>query len=339
MTLLEERFNCKEREYLTKEAALDYLGMLISMDEDAVYLSMEKYIDNACEILNITDGKTRDTPITKPIIAEESTPLTPDQIKTFLTGNGMLGWLAQTVRADVAYTYSRIAQHSAKPTQAAMDAVIHAFRYLSGTRDLALVAPINPQSRDIMDFHLPPPDPETAWRFFTDADHAGNAETQNDRRSQNGCISLLNGFPTLWESKASSVCFASPLIGEAHADMSSTAVEVYSAGNATMTFMGHGYVASEMRVPFPIPFTLEIDNTAAIIFANGTAAKSKLKHIDTRQSWVKTLRNRNILKVAHVPSAHNLADLFTKILPKATFTQLRDQIFKPLPSKMRAQHK
>jgi len=106
-----------------------------------------------------------------------------------------------------------------------------------------------------------------------------------------------------------------------------------------MTFMGHGYVASEMRVPFPIPFTLEIDNTAAIIFANGTAAKSKLKHIDTRQSWVKTLRNRNILKVAHVPSAHNLADLFTKILPKATFTQLRDQIFKPLPSKMRAQHK
>ena len=36
-----------------------------------------------------------------------------------------------------------------------------------------------------------------------------------------------------WSSKASSVCFATPLIGEAHADVSSGAVEIYGAGNAT----------------------------------------------------------------------------------------------------------
>ena len=41
-------------------------------------------------------------------------------------------------------------------------------------------------------------------------------------------------------SKTSSVAFASPRIGEAHAhaDMSSAAVEIFSVGNATLDVMG-----------------------------------------------------------------------------------------------------
>ena len=45
---------------------------------------------------------------------------------------------------------------------------------------------------------------------------------------------------------------------------------------------------------FPYPFTLEVDNETARIFANATAQRSKLKHIDCRQEWVKTLRNKNV---------------------------------------------
>ena len=47
------------------------------------------------------------------------------------------------------------------------------------------------------------------------------------------------------------------------------------------------------------------------------------------------MQDRNILNVVHVPSENNLADLFTKILPKATFIRLRDQLMHRLPSKMR----
>ena len=73
-------------------------------------------------------------------------------------------------------------------------------------------------------------------------------------------------------SKASSVAFASPLIGEAHADMSSAAV-----GNATLDIMAVSYVVEEMGMTFPIPFTLEMDNDAARIFCLGSAHKTKLK--------------------------------------------------------------
>ena len=62
----------------------------------------------------------------------------------------------------------------------------------------------------------------------------------------------------MFESKASSIAFATPLIGEAHADISSAAVEIFSVGNATMTIMmtimGLSYVVEEMpRNDLPLP--------------------------------------------------------------------------------------
>ena len=79
------------------------------------------------------------------------------------------------------------------------------------------------------------------------------------------------------------MAFASERIGEAHADISSTPVELYGAGNATMEIMGISYIAEEAGIAFDFPFTLELDNQAAIIFCDGTASKTRLKHIDTRQ--------------------------------------------------------
>jgi hypothetical protein len=137
---------------------------------------------------------------------------------------------------------------------------------------------------------------------------------------------MLNGAPVLWGSKVSSVAFASPDIGEAHADMSSTAAEIYAAANATVEFLHLSYIADEMNIPFPKPFKLHIDNAAAIVFAEHTAFKSKLKHIDTRQEWVKKLRDRGIVTPVKVPTSDNLADLFTKILSVAMFCSMRDRM-------------
>ena len=61
------------------------------------------------------------------------------------------------------------------------------------------------------------------------------------------------------------------------------------------------------------------------LFANATAQRSKLKHIDCRQEWVKALR----CKTVHIPTKDNLADIFTKILPSGDFIRLRDQLLHP----------
>ena len=72
--------------------------------------------------------------------------------------------------------------------------------------------------------------------------------------------------------------------------MSSGAAEVYAAGNATQDFLHLSYVAEELGIGFELPFNLQIDNTAAEAFANDTVIKTKLKHIDCRQDWVRILR-------------------------------------------------
>jgi len=184
--------------------------------------------------------------------------------------------------------------------------------------------------------HSPEVDPRNnyGWEFFVDSDFASNDEEQNNRRSQNGYIALLNGAPIVWSSKVSSVAFADERIGEAHPDISSGAAEVYAAANSTFDFMHLSHVMEEMHIPFPSPYYLQIDNAAAIAFAKGTAQKTKLKHIDARQGWVKTLRDKEICTPIHVPTKLNLADMFTKILGASMFIEMRSRLLHRVPNKM-----
>ena len=97
----------------------------------------------------------------------------------------------------------------------------------------------------IAEINYGPYPPVDAWGFYCDSDHAGNSEVQNRRRSQNGLIITHNDAPAFWQSKASSVAFATPHIGEAHADTSSGAVEIFAAGNATMDIISVSYPTEE----------------------------------------------------------------------------------------------
>ena len=165
--------------------------------------------------------------------------------------------------------------------------------------------------------------------FYCDSDFAGNTELQNKFRSQNGYVFMLNSAPVLWASKVTSVAFAHPKIGEAHADMSSAASEIYCAGNAACDLCHLSYLAEEAGLSFPEPAELQMDNTSAEAFAKNTAQKTTLKHIDQRQSWVKTLRDKTIIIPVHVDTKLNIADIFTKILIKKDFEALRDMMMIP----------
>ena len=83
-----------------------------------------------------------------------------------------------------------------------------------------------------------------------------------------------------------------------------------------------------MGMAFPFPFTLEMDNDAARIFCLGSAHKTKLKHIDCRQEWVKKLRDRGIMTPVHADSEDSDADLFTKLKPlsREPFGMVRNRI-------------
>ena len=315
---LANKFDCKDDEWLTEDNPIDFLGMEISMDDDNLYLSMGPYVEKMLTAMHMQECAPVDTPINQEI--EDFSEITKDLRKRFMMGVGCVGWLVNTVRLDASLAHSRIAQHMANPCKGAWSALVHLMKYFQGTRNLCLYQPLD--SSD--DTH--------GWRFYCDSDFASNTFSENKRRSQNGYVAMEGTAPVQWGSKVSSVAFAHPDIAEAHADVSSGAAEVYAAANATFEFLHLSYVVDEIgNIPFPKPLTLEMDNTTAECFVNNTAFKSKLKHIDVRQQWVKTLRDKSIIIPKHVNTNDNLADIFTKVLCKATFTRLRDQLMLPRP--------
>ena len=322
------RFKCKEAEWLTPTTPLDYLGMEVSMDSERVYICMEQYILNMVKMLRLEGNRRYSTPIGSPIDSS-APPLSPHERKRYMQALGCVGWLVNTARPDVAYAHSRIAQHMANPTTSAWEAIKRVCLYLRDTANLALSAPLwEVDITHCRDKHGKPSDLANtdAWAWFTDSDFAGNQEVQNNRRSQNGYLAILNGAPVLWGSKVSSVAFAHPKIGESHADVSSAAAEIYGAANATYDFLHLTYVAEEAGIEVKLPIILQGDNSAAESFINNSSARTKLKHIDCRQEWVRMLRNKEVLLPIHVSSADNLADLFTKILDRQVFEKLRDLI-------------
>ena len=327
---LNGRFKCTSLGWLAQDSPMDHLGMWLTKCNEYHNISMHDYIMNALVTLGLEDCTPVDNPMIEPIDGT-SAPLSAKDAQTFLTACGIGGWLQSTCRPDISYTQSRVAQHQAAPNESAFSAVKRMFRYLKGTSDLGLRSKNHPAERAV---NLPVhhPDLNHGWEFFVDSDFAGNSETQNKRRSQNGFVAMLNGAPIAWFSKVSSVAFASPDIGESHADMSSGAAEVYAAGNASIEMMHISYVADELGIECPRPMYLQMDNTAAQAFAEKTAFKTKLKHIDTRQEWVRVLRDKELIQPVHVDSAFNYADLFTKILSTVVFTKMRDLMMHRIPS-------
>ena len=336
--LMEKRFDCRDSEYLTESTPLDYVGIEIEQSKTHIYMHMQKYIQSAVKIMqskspsNWKECKAKGvTPLPDQNIERDQPLLSPADTSYFLTGLGMVGWLSNTARPDVAYAHSRIGQHAATPTQEAKMAITQVFKYLEANDDYALAVKLHDEF-EVKDLYVVKKD-EAHWRFYTDADFAGNSEVLNKRRSQSGFVVTMDDTPVYWQSKVSSVAFAHEKMGEAHADMSSGASEVYAAGNAAQECLYFSYCVSEMGLgEVPLPMKLEMDNTAAEIFCNDTAFKTKLKHIDCRQQWVRALRDHSVLTPVHVASPENQADFFTKILPVNTFQGFRDRMMSTISS-------
>ena len=78
------------------------------------------------------------TTISFPVM--DFTPLPSDEAKFFISGTGMIGWLAVTGPPDLRYCHSRILQHLATPTRGALANLLHAARYCVWTHQRTAAA-------------------------------------------------------------------------------------------------------------------------------------------------------------------------------------------------------
>ena len=72
----------------------------------------------------------------------------------------------------------------------------------------------------------------------------------------------------------------------------------------------------EAKIDHTTPGIIKGDNRGAIALTKNTRDHGKVKHIDIRHHYIRELLKSGSIVMEQVPSADNLADIFTKPLPR-----------------------
>ena len=72
--------------------------------------------------------------------------------------------------------------------------------------------------------------------------------------------------------------------------------------------------------------TLYCDNLSAINISKNPIQHSRTKHIDIRHHFIRDLVEEKVIKLDHVVTELQLADIFTKALDASQFENLRSKL-------------
>jgi hypothetical protein len=145
---------------------------------------------------------------------------------------------------------------------------------------------------------------------YSDSDFAACAES---RRSTSGVVLMLNGAPIVWFSRKQTIV-----------STSTTEAEYVAAHDAGREVSWTRDMLEELNVTQSGPTRLHVDNVAAQHLINNPSHHRRTKHIDVKYHYTRSLVETKRVSIVRVESALQLADIFTKALPKPLFHKLRD---------------
>lgn len=136
---------------------------------------------------------------------------------------------------------------------------------------------------------------------YVEADWGQCADT---RRSYSGLVVTLSGSPISWESKKQNCVTLSSCEAEYVAAVQA-AKEVWFLSQVVEELgMGARYGSKG--------FKIHCDDRGPICMASNTGYSPRSKHIDIRFHYLRELVSKSIIDIHYIPTAENLADIFTK---------------------------
>jgi histone deacetylase 1/2 len=214
---------------------------------------------------------------------------------------GMLQYLVQGTRPDVAFITNQLARYQADPSTRHFQALKRVVRYLVGTMELGLVI-------------RPCEEKELIAHGYVDADHR-----KDKSHSTGGYVIFVGPNPVYWRSYKESILTDST----AHA-------EIVAASEGLKDLLHIKYLLEGMGVRQPQAVLLREDNQAVVSICNqqgvGKETMSRLRHIDHKDAIVAEQAQLGNVRVEKVDTKDNRADIFTKSLAKEPFERLRSEL-------------
>lgn len=209
---------------------------------------------------------------------------------------GCLLYIARHTRPDILYAVNTLAKYCNNYTPEIWNHLVHLWNFVISTKDKKLKME---------------QDGETNIIAYSDASWASDIET---RKSTTGYIILIGDTPIVWRSTKQSITALSTMEAELIAAVETTKEIIYLQR-----------IIQECGTLFPLNGQLchlKIDNQAAIHCIRNHEDNARTKYIDLRKNFIREKVLEGLLQVSFINSNNNIADLFTKPLPKSKLSIL-----------------
>ena len=201
-------------------------------------------------------------------------------------------YAAVATRPDICETVGRLCRSMKSPTTADMKKAIRCVRYLKGTSYLGIQF-----SR------------ESGLKFYCDSNWGGPTER---RLSRTGYAAILNNGAIIFRS----------LMQKSQA-LSSAEAEYIALCAATQDAVYLTQMLQELGMDLREPVLMLEDNQACIQLADKNMASPRLKHVDIRYHYVRTMVQEKKIEIIYCPTYHQAADMLTKPVDQLTFLRHR----------------
>jgi hypothetical protein len=152
----------------------------------------------------------------------------------------------------------------------------------------------------------------TMLTAYTDADWAGCPDT---RRSTSGFCIFLGDALVSWSSKRQPVVSRSSAEAE-YRGVANAATECYWLRN----------LLSELGITVNKASIIFYDNVSAVYLSDNPVHHKRTKHVELDLHFVRERTALGQLRVLHVPTQHQFADIMTKGLPAPLFEEFRSSL-------------
>ncbi|WVZ90303.1 LOW QUALITY PROTEIN: hypothetical protein U9M48_036613, partial [Paspalum notatum var. saurae] len=265
-----------------------FLGISVMRSSDGLFLSQRQYALDLLQRAGMAECHSTATPVDTraKLSATDGSPVADPSEYRSLAG--ALQYLTLT-RPDLAYAVQQACLFMHDPRESHLALIKRILRYVKGTLSTGL--------------HLSKSSPRSLTAY-SNADWAGCPDS---RRSTLGyCVFLGDNLTTVSRSSAEA--------------------EYRAVAHAVAESCWLRQLLQELHVSIASATVVYCDNVSAVYLAGNPVHHRRTKHIEIDIHFVREKVALGQVRVLHVPSSHQFADIMTKGLPVQLFTEFRSSL-------------